>query len=104
VNKTKHKGRPFAINEGILNGLLAFVEQVRDAGNAVITTLVTVELLRQVNHSSSMSERRAMHGWWHISKGINQCKWMLQHGFNMPGTEYQMLLSSTLGSPLEFIP
>jgi len=47
ANKTRHKGRPFTIDEGILNGLLAFVEQVRDEGNAVTTTLVTVELLRR---------------------------------------------------------
>jgi len=72
------------------------------------------------NHSSSTSERRAMHGWWHISKGINQHEWILLPGFNMHGTEYHkwillpgfnthgtkyhILLSSTLGSPLEFIP
>ena len=45
-----------------------------------------------------------MHGWWHISKGINQHEWILLPGFNMHGTEYHILLSSTLGSPLEFIP
>jgi transposase-like protein len=131
ANKTRHKGRPYTIDEGILNGLLAFVEQVRDEGNAVTTTLVTVELLRRApelavvgfvplchqvlrflknhhltstNHSSSTSERRATHGWWHISKGINQHEWILLPGFNMHGTEYHILLSSTLGSPLEFIP
>jgi transposase-like protein len=47
ANKTWHKGRPYTINEGILNGLLAFVEQVRDEDNAVTTTLVTMELLRR---------------------------------------------------------
>jgi len=45
-NKTGHEGRPFAIDEGILNGLVTFVEQVRDDGNAVSNTLFTVELLR----------------------------------------------------------
>jgi len=46
ANKMRHKRRPFSIDEGTLNGLLAVVEQVRDEGNAVSTTLVTVELLR----------------------------------------------------------
>jgi hypothetical protein len=45
-----------------------------------------------------------MHGWWHISKGINQHEWTLQYGFNVPCMRYQLLLSPTLGSPLEFIP
>jgi hypothetical protein len=47
ANKSRDKGRPFAIDEGILNGLLEFLEQERDDGNAVSTTLVIVELLRQ---------------------------------------------------------
>jgi hypothetical protein len=42
------KGRPFSIDKRTLNGLLLFVEQVRDEGNAVSTTLITVELLRWV--------------------------------------------------------
>jgi len=39
-----------------------------------------------INHWSSMSERRATHGWWLISKEIPQQGWTLQYGWNAPGT------------------
>jgi len=55
ANKTRHKGRPFPINEGTLNGLFTFVEEVRENVNAVSASLVLVELIRQAPELSAVS-------------------------------------------------
>ncbi|MFN9656651.1 MAG: transposase [Dolichospermum sp.] len=45
--KTRNEGRPVETPEELLNGLLPYVDGLRDSGNSVSTTVVTLELLRR---------------------------------------------------------
>jgi transposase-like protein len=45
--KTQHEGRPSSTPEDVLDQLLPYIENLREAGNAVSTTTVTVELIRR---------------------------------------------------------
>jgi len=45
--KMRHEGRPTSTPEDALDQLLPYIENPREAGNAVSTTAVTVELIRQ---------------------------------------------------------
>jgi hypothetical protein len=43
--KTQHEGRPSSTPEDVLDQLLPYIENLREAGNAISTTAVTVELI-----------------------------------------------------------
>jgi hypothetical protein len=45
--KTWNEGRPTETPEDVLDGLLTYVDGLRESGNAASTTIVTPELLRR---------------------------------------------------------
>jgi transposase-like protein len=45
--KTRHEGRPSSTPEDVMDQLLPYIENLREAGNAVSTSAVTVELIRR---------------------------------------------------------
>jgi hypothetical protein len=46
--KTQNEDRPIETPEELLNGLLPYMDGLRDSGNTVSTTIITVELLRRL--------------------------------------------------------
>jgi transposase-like protein len=66
--KTRNEGRPTMTPNDLLQQLLPYIEGLRERGNAVSTTTVTLELLRMApNHLEGSLRRKNSSGLWDAS-------------------------------------
>ncbi len=103
VNKTRHKGRSFAINDGTHNGLLAFVEEVRDNGNTVSTSSTcSIQTKGWMDVPTYQSWVQCLLGPYAAAYGNRIC--LLQDQFSVHLHNNSVTALNPLGIEVDYIP